>query len=184
MKSDVKIYTSISKSPHFSPHAHSGSNLSSSSTLTFIVVYPPVLTLPITPPLKYSDMWRGTNIGVYFALADEEPQDEPLPTVQETLYTGLEADGQCMATQSSCSCNMVISIEGTDLTDGNYPVTNVTLMVNGNNWHDSGPISETSYTKTVEKVVECDSEFNIEVIATNSIGQTLSATGYVSTARN
>ena len=115
---------------------------------------------------------------------DYVPQDEPVPSVQETLYTSLDANGQCWASQSSCSCNMVIVIEGTDLTDGSYPVTNVTLVVNGENWHDSGAILETHYTRTVERSVNCDAEFNIEVTATNLIGQTVSATGYVSTARN
>jgi hypothetical protein len=143
----------------------------------------PVLKLYITPPLKYSDMWTGTTIRAYFALVTEEPQDEPIPTLQETPYVSFEGRGQCTATQSSCSCNLAISIEGKDLTGGSYPVTNVTLAVNGDIWDDSGNISETHYTKTVERTVNCDMTFNIEVTATNSIGQIKSATGSVSTAR-
>ena len=112
-----------------------------------------------------------------------EPPSEPVPSVVE-ISTSLDANGQCWASQSFCSCNMVIVIEGTDLTDGSYPVTNVSLTVNGANWHDSGAISETHYSRTVERSVNCDAEFNIEVTAINSIGQTVSATGYVSTVRN
>ena len=95
----------------------------------------------------------------------------------------LMGGGQCTATQSSCSCNLSISIEGRDLTGGSYLVTNVTLTVNGDIWDDSGNISETHYTKTVERLVDCDMTFHIEVTATNSIGQTVSSTGSVSTAR-
>jgi len=143
----------------------------------------PVLKLNITPPLKLSDMWRTTTVRAYFALLIEEPQDEPIPTVQETIDVSFEGGGQCTATQSMCSCNLSISVEGKDLTGGSYPVTNVTLTVNGDVWDDSGSISETQYTKTVERTVDCDMTFNIEVTATNSIGQTRSRTGSVSTAR-
>jgi len=127
---------------------------------------------------------ENQTVYAYFEEIPEEPQDEPLPPARETLYTSFEGEGQCTATQSSCSCNMVISIEGIDLTDGSYPVTSVTLTVNGENWHDSGSISETHYSKTVERSVACDAEFHIEVIATNSVDQTINATGYISTARN
>ena len=123
------------------------------------------------------------RVYAYFALIPEEPQDEPLPPIQQTLDVSFDGRGQCTATQTKCSCNLVISVEGKDLTGGSYPVTNVTLTVNGNVWDDSGSISETHYTKTVERTVDCDKTFNIEVTATNSIGQTVSSTGSVITAR-
>ena len=123
------------------------------------------------------------RVYAYFARIIEEPQDEEPPSLKETLYVSFDGRGQCTATQSFCSCNLSISIESKDLTGGSYPVTNVTLMVNSDVWHDSGSISETSYTKTIEKTVDCDKTFNIEVTATNSINQTISSTGSVSTAR-
>lgn len=126
---------------------------------------------------------RIPRVYAYFALIPEEPQDEPLPPIQQTLYVSFDGRGQCTATQTKCSCNLMISVEGKDLTGGSYPVTNVTLTVNGDIWDDSGSISETHYSKTVERVVDCYKTFNIEVNATNSVGQTLSSTGSVSTAR-
>lgn len=128
-------------------------------------------------------MSEDKTVYAYFEKIPEEPQDKPLPPLQETLYVSFDGGGQCTATQSLCSCNLSISIEGKDLTGGSYPVTNVTLTVNGGIWDDSGNISETHYTKTVERVVDCDKTFNIEVTATNSIGQTVSSTGSVTTAR-
>ena len=141
----------------------------------------PTITLEIEQSIMYEE--RTYALIAHFEPLSEEPQDDPIPSVVE-ISTSLDANGQCWASQSSCSCNMVIVIEGTDLTDGSYPVTNVTLTVNGENWHDSDSISETHYTRTVERSVNCDAEFNIEVTATNSIGQEVSATGYVSTVRN
>jgi hypothetical protein len=137
------------------------------------------------PPGNSITVTMHSNRGewAYFEKIPDEPQDEPLPPLQETLYASFEGGGQCTATPTQCSCNLVISIEGKDLTGGSYPVTNVTLTVNGDVWDDSGSISETHYTKTVERTVDCDKTFNIEVTATNSIGQTVSSTGLVSTAR-
>ncbi|UCG53899.1 MAG: hypothetical protein JSV32_04630 [Dehalococcoidia bacterium] len=123
------------------------------------------------------------RVYAYFARIIEEPQDEESPPPQETIYVSFDGRGQCTATQSMCSCNLSISIEGKDLTNGSYPVTNVTLTVNGDVWHDSGSISETSYIKTIEKTVDCDKTFDIEVTTTNSIGQSISSTGSVTTAR-
>jgi hypothetical protein len=128
-------------------------------------------------------MYEDKTVYAYFEKIPEEPQDEPLPPIQQTLYTSFEGEGQCTTTQNKCSCNLTISFEGKDLTGGSYPVTNVTLTVNGDIWDDSGNISETHYTRTIERVVDCDKTFNIEITATNSIGQKVSATGFVTTAK-
>ena len=48
-----------------------------------------------------------------------------------------------------------ISFDGKDLTVGSYPVTSVMFKVNGDEWHNSGGISQTNYHMVVNRTVDC-----------------------------
>lgn len=113
----------------------------------------------------------------------DEPPDEPPapPAPQTTLYAAFASQAECTASPQGCSCNLAISFDGKDLTAGDYPVTRVILKVNGQVWHDSGNMTVTQYHQVVQKAVNCGAIFNIEVIVTNSIGQTITSTGSITT---
>jgi len=109
-----------------------------------------------------------------------EPPDEP-PPPQTTLYVAFAASAHCTSSGPECSCQLSISFDGNDLTVGTYPVTKVVLRVNGQVWHDSGSISQTTYHQTEQRTVNCGETFNIEVTVNNTIGQTVTSTGSITT---
>ena len=108
------------------------------------------------------------------------PPDEP-PPPQTTLYAAMAASAQSTSYGPECSSQLSISFDGKDLTNGDYPVIHVVLRVNGQVWHDSGSISETHYHRTEQRTVNCGQTFNIEVTVTNTLGQTVTSTGSITT---
>ena len=80
-----------------------------------------------------------------------------------------------------CQLPCKLRFEGKDLTGGDYLVTNVKLKVNGGLWHNSGSISTVHDHNYVEHEVGCGETSDIEVIATNEHGQTVIATGSITT---
>jgi len=120
-------------------------------------------------------------------IPEEEPPDEPPPppppppTPQTTLYAAMAASAQCTASGPECSCQLSISFDGKDLTLGDYPVTQVILKVNGTEWHNSGPISKTHHHSSVTKTVDCGQTFNMVLTVKNTLGQTATSTGSITT---
>ena len=102
---------------------------------------------------------------------------------EEVLYAYLWVGTRCTCDQmAKClSCTLTVEFEGKDLTGGDYPVTNVVLVVNGVVWHNSGPISTVLYQNSVSKPVGCDSFFDIFVEVTNNIGLKVRATKTIRT---
>lgn len=113
----------------------------------------------------------------------EEPPDEPPapPPSQTTLYAAMAASANCTSSGPECSCQLSISLDGNDLTGGTYPVTRVVLRVNGSVWHDSGTISQTNYHHVENRTVNCGQTFNIQVTVNNTLGQTVTSTGSLTT---
>jgi hypothetical protein len=118
----------------------------------------------------------------------EEPPPEEPPPAEETLYVAFALSGQCTMTESECVCTVSYSMDAEDHSAGDkYPVTNVKLEVNDGTgwkeWHNSGSISTPVYHYSDQETgVACDKTFNVRVIATNSIGQTVTRTGSFTTA--
>ncbi|MFC2045791.1 hypothetical protein ACFLUH_03840 [Chloroflexota bacterium] len=128
---------------------------------------------------------------------DCEPPDEPpppqeppqdAPPAEETLYVAYIISGQCSMSGEGCGCTVSYSLDAEDRSIGDkYPVTNVKLEVNDGSgwqtWHNSGAISQPAYHYTNNKTgVACGKTFNVRIIATNSIGQTVTTTGTFTTA--
>lgn len=114
-----------------------------------------------------------------------EPSPEPPPSPTETLYVAFAAEARSMSSNGKCSSTITISFDGKDLTGGDYPITSVILRVtgpDGTKSYDSKPISNPHHhdTKSLPGL-DCGVNFNIEVIVTNSIGQTVTSTGPIST---
>lgn len=127
------------------------------------------------------------TVKIPIEIPPQPPPEEPVPPVpQNTLYVAFAAQANCSSSGEECSCNLSISFDGKDLTVGDYPVKRVVLKVNGSVWHDSGTIIPGSadskvYHRTAQKTVSCGVTYNIEITATNSIGQTLTSTGSITT---
>ena len=100
------------------------------------------------------------------------------PPEEVVLDVSFVATAKCISNEL-CSCVLNISFEVEDLTGGDYPVTSVVLEVEGEEWHDSGPISEVLYKRYVvdDEVVGCGETFYIEVTAENAYGLTVTASG-------
>ena len=110
------------------------------------------------------------------------PEEEPIPpSPQQTLYAAVAASAHCTSSSEACSCQLSVSFDGKDLTGGTYPVTEVVLRVNGQVWHDSGSISVTNYHQVVQQAVGCGIACNIQLSVTNSIGQTATSSGSLTT---
>lgn len=141
--------------------------------------------------------YPGANVNVLFSSAhcaydySVIVSDEDTATVmvvppeippEEVLYAYLHVYWECDWYECECvSCTLTIDIEGEDLTGGDYLVTNVMLIVNGGVWHNSGLISTALYQKSIDTQVGCGEPFNVEVIVTNEIGLTATATKTVTT---
>jgi len=125
-----------------------------------------------------------------------EPQDEPAepdepdeppapPPPQQTLYAAFMAQVQSIVNQQGCSSTLTVSFDGKDLTGGQYPITSVKLKVTGPGFtktYDSKPVQNPNHHDTKSwSGLACGQTFNIEVTVTNSIGQTVSSTGSITT---
>ncbi|MCK4221376.1 MAG: hypothetical protein KAX25_00790, partial [Dehalococcoidia bacterium] len=104
-----------------------------------------------------------------------------LPPAKSVLSAAFAASAKSVSDQSGCTSTITISYSAQDLTGGGYLVTSVVLKVNGEVWHDSGSISTEHYQNSVGRQVGCGETFNIEVIATNERGQTVTSSGSITT---
>jgi len=116
----------------------------------------------------------------------DEPDDPPAPPPpQQTLYAAFMAQVQSIVNQQGCSSTLNVSFDGKDLTGGEYPITNVKLKVSGPGFtqtYDSKPVQNPNHHDTKSwSGLACGQTFNIEVTVTNSIGQTVSSTGSITT---
>jgi len=129
----------------------------------------------------------GFFVGPAFHTPNPLPPEEP-PPAEETLYVAFILSGQCTLSEAGCFCIVSYSLDAEDRSAGDkYPVTNVRLEVNDGTgwqeWHNSGSKSTPAYHYSGQKTgVACGKYFNVRVIATNSIGQTVTATGTFTTA--
>ena len=116
-----------------------------------------------------------------------QPPDEPdqPPAPQQTLYAAFMAEVHSTVNQQGCSSNITVSFDGKDLTGGEYPITSVELKVTGPGFtqkHDSKPVSNPEHHATKSwSGLACGQTFYIEVKVTNSIGQTVTSTGSITT---
>jgi len=144
--------------------------------------------------IEYSAIaeYPGENINIVFAeahcaydytviVSDEDAAivsvaAPPAPPAEEVLYAFFEAGAECISNEL-CSCWLTISFGAQDLTGGDYPVTSVVLVVNGDEWHDSEAISTVLYQNDVGREAGCGETFYIEVTAENAYGLTVTASG-------
>jgi len=107
----------------------------------------------------------------------EDPEyPPPPPPPQQTLWAKVSAGAECAAYGPECSCQLIITINAQDLTSGTFQVRHVELKVNGEVWHDSGPIMMTAYNTFVQETVNCGESFDIELTVKNTLDQTVIAT--------
>ena len=59
------------------------------------------------------------------------------------------------------------------MTQGLYPITEVVLTLDGDVWHDSGPITESYYSDSVGGGAECGETIEVELVAMNLAGQSV-----------
>jgi len=139
--------------------------------------------------------YPGENINIVFAeahcaydysvvVSDEDAAIVNVATPslppEEVLYAFFNATAKCISDEG-CSCWLTISFGAEDLTGGDYPVTSVVLVVEGEVWDDSEPISTVLYQKDVGEEVGCGETFYIEVTAENEYGLTVTAQDYFTT---
>jgi hypothetical protein len=122
-----------------------------------------------------------------------QPPDEPVepdeppapPPPQQTLYAAFMAQVHSTVTQEGCTSTLSVSFDGKDLTGGEYPITSVKLKVTGPGFmrtYDSKPVSNPEHHDSKSwSGLDCGETFNIEVTVTNSIGQTVTSTGSITT---
>ena len=104
----------------------------------------------------------------------------PPPVAEDVLSVGWDATCECFFTiydsEYECDgCTVTIDFRAEDISSGgNYPVTDVVLKLDGAVAYDSGSIS-TGYFQHTHLYEEawCGDTIEIEVIATNSIGQVI-----------
>jgi hypothetical protein len=114
----------------------------------------------------------------YFA-AQKACRGEVVET--QTLRVSFSASAHSIRDELGCRSTVTINYDGQDLTGGSYPVIHVVLKVNGVVWQDSGTISTTYYQTSTSREVGCGQVFYIEVTATNTLGQTATSTGSITT---
>ena len=139
--------------------------------------------------------YPGENINIVFAeahcaydysvvVSDEDAAVVSVtaapPPPEEVLYAFFNATAECIS-DTLCSCWLTISFGAEDLTGGDYPVTNVVLVVDEEVWGDSGPISTVLYQNDVGREEGCGKTFYIEVTAENEYGLTVTASDYFTT---
>jgi hypothetical protein len=110
----------------------------------------------------------------------EEPTDVIPEDVMSVFLSGY---GECYCSGEECTSTLVITSFGAqDLSGGSYPITNVTLEVDGVEKFNSGAISTTLYNNTALdpiKVDECEVPYNVDVTATNALGLDLTYSGII-----
>jgi hypothetical protein len=106
---------------------------------------------------------------------------EEIPPVEDVLQVGLEVHAESHSMPPECHSTLSLFFWAEDLTGGDYPVTNLSLMVNGELWHNSGSISTTYYENIVEMPVGCGEFFHIEVMATNEVDLIATSSGSITT---
>ncbi len=103
-----------------------------------------------------------------------EPVDE-IPPVEETMSVFLEGSGECSCVGEECSGTITISSYGaTDLSDGQYPISEVTLSINGIQKSSATLTSDPFSSSYSEEFSDCSLLYDVIVTATNSAGQSLS----------
>ncbi|MGD9115896.1 MAG: PKD domain-containing protein [Dehalococcoidia bacterium] len=109
----------------------------------------------------------------------EQEEIEP----ETVLHGYLEVGAQCYCEGSICVyCDVTASFEVTDLTVGDYPITNVALYMNGIKVFDSGPINSTYYANSFPlPEAGCGATYNFQLVATNSIGLQVEPTQPITT---
>jgi PKD repeat protein len=114
----------------------------------------------------YVAVWVGGEI---------EPED--------VLYGELYVETYCQCEGPFCVfCDITASFAVTDLTQGDYPITNVALYLNGDKVFDSGTINTTYYTNSFPLPgAACGMTYNFQLVATNSIGLQVMPTQPVTT---
>ena len=100
------------------------------------------------------------------------PEPE-LPPVEETLAAHLEGHAESFYEPPFCDSFFDVFFEVEDLTQGLYPITEVVLTLDGDVWHDSGPITEGYYSDSVGGGAECGETIDIELVAMNLAGQSV-----------
>jgi PKD repeat protein len=110
-------------------------------------------------------------------------QQEPIE--EEVLYGELNVEYYCYCEDSYCAyCNLLAEFYAQDISVvlGPYPVTNVALYLGVNKVFDSGPINETYYAGSYSiPQAECATTYTFTMIATNSIGLTVTVTKPITT---
>ena len=98
------------------------------------------------------------------------------PTAETVLSGKLTVGYNCTCNQNLVClyCNVTASFNVTDLTQGTYPITNVVLYLGAAKVFDSGTINTTYYSHTFSiPDATCDTTYSFTMIATNSIGLTV-----------
>ena len=101
------------------------------------------------------------------------PEEPEIPPVTETLYAYLEWHAESWYDPPFCESFFDVYFEAEDLSGGIYPVTRVILYVDGDIWHDTGNISTGYYDGSVSGDALCGDTIEIELVAMNLAGQTL-----------
>lgn len=104
---------------------------------------------------------------------------EPIPPVVELLDANVDIDANVDWHGSICEGYLQFNLEADDLTDGDIPVARVVLIVDDKVVHDSGPIRTIRYREQVYVDVFCSERLDVELIATNAFGQTVTRSGEV-----
>ncbi len=127
--------------------------------------------------VTYSNIVVAADLAVVLVYAE----DEPPPSPEDVLYIELEVAAQSSGTASECDSVVSVHVAAEDLTGGSYPVQNVVVYVNSLPFFDAGPLSTTSYSKTLHFEADCGQPFDILALAINSEGIEASAAGSVVT---
>ncbi len=127
----------------------------------------------------YSVIVSDFDTAAVFVLPYEE--EPPPPTPEEVLYVGVEVHAESTVVDTECYSNIMISFEAEDLTGGDYPLSNVILLVNGEIWYNSGFIQATNFHHYIESPADCGQTFDIIVTATNNIELEASASSSITT---
>jgi len=105
----------------------------------------------------------------------EESDDIGTPPAEDILTVFLEGYGECYCSGEECSGTLVITSFGAeDISGGDYPIKNILLTVNGVEEY-SESVNTSSYSNSRDiSISNCDTSYDIEVTATNSLDQNLS----------
>ena len=127
--------------------------------------------------VTYSNIVVAADLAVVLVYAEDEPPPDPV----DVLHVELEVEAQSSGMGSECDSFVSIHVAAEDLTGGSYPLQNVAIYVNSLPLFDAGPLSTTSYSKTLQFEADCGQPFDILAIAINDDGMEASATASVVT---